>query len=464
MNEDLVLNELQEGIADLIGRANERYLNCSDMTLEEAERLGSVLATFARDLGFWIGDLSRYAESRWPDGHYQAWPVFQSPGQLARNAGVCRAYPKKTDRQHACTFSQYMQVAGKPDRQKLLEEMVGVTTDESRKKTIAKEIASLTNEEFEELAMLFYRETGHLAPGKDAPRELAGDEEIRRAKWVEWRAKRAAQAAPKPQAARWLLAVDVNYFLHRFWHSGAGIDSAMSVAAWIERTVGRLKEMGLTDVACCFDSHENHRKELTKEWEDKYKDRPPKDPELAQQLALVHDLLCKGNFACVQLDGMEADDVMASYAKQFDGKVTLLTQDKDCRQCLSAKCNMLLDVEWKEDPTSGDAIADYKWMSAKMHTETKGIPPEHWIDYQVIMGDNTDGIRGVEGIGEKGAADLVKEFGTVEAVIAAAKAEAASITPKKRAAIIAFEPKLEITRQLVNLKTDLTVPNATRIG
>ena len=113
----------------------------------------------------------------------------------------------------------------------------------------------------------------------------------------------------RPTGPRWLLAVDVNYFLHRFWHSGAGVESAMSVAGWVQRTVERLKEKGLTDVACCFDAPDNHRKKLTEGWEDGYKQRPPKDPELVQQLHLVRELLCK-EFACVSVEGMEADDVL----------------------------------------------------------------------------------------------------------------------------------------------------------
>lgn len=411
---DLVLMHQQEGLADLLNRAHARFLDCSNLTIEDAERLGEVLAVIQRDCQFWCGDLARYAEARWPDTHHQAWPPWVSPGLLARTAGVCRAFPKEDERSHDCTYSQYLQVAGKPDRQKLLAEMVGLTTDESRQ-------------------------------GAGKREALPSDTQV------------------GMKAARWLLAIDVNYFLHRFWHSGAGVEAATSVASWVQRTVDRLKDKGLTDVACCFDSTTNHRKELTKEWEDRYKDRPPKDPELSQQLNLVRELLHKANFACVQIEGMEADDVMASYAKQFDGKVTLLTQDKDCRQCLSGKCNILLDVTWSEDDTSGEHLPDYKWLTSKTHTEATGIPPERWVDYQCIMGDNVDGIRGVEGVGQKGAADLVKEFGTVEAVIQAAKDGAASITPKKRVAIIAFEAKLETTRRLVTLRDDLTVPEATRI-
>jgi 5'-3' exonuclease len=391
-----------------MSRLRKRFLDTHNMTLAEAQNWGGELLEQQRDIMFWIGDLARYAEARWPDTHQQIWPEWVSPGLLSRAAGVCRAYPKFEDREAEATYSQYMQVASKPDRLARLAGIVdaGQTTDESRQ----------------------------------AEREEKAN-----------------------GGARWLLAVDVNYFLHRFWFSGAGVEAAVGVATWVQRTVNRLKEKGLTDCACCFDSKSNHRKEFTKDWEDKYKDRPQKDPELVQQLNLVYDLLTGAGFACVGLEGFEADDVMASYAKQFQGRVTLLTQDKDCRQCLSEKCNMLLDVEWQEDETSGEHLPEYKWLSMKQHTEATGIPPSQWIDYQVIMGDATDGIKGAVGIGEKGSADLVKQFGTVEAAIAAAKAGEESIRAAKRQSLIDFEAKLEVTRKLVTLRTDLEIPSTTRI-
>jgi len=389
-------------------RMRKRFLDCPGLDMEQAASFGRDLSEFQRDVMFWIGDLARYAEARWPDTWQQVFPEWVSPGMIARAAGVCRAYPNEADREIDATYSQYTQNAGHMDRLTRLARIVekGLTTDESR----------------------------------------AADKQER-----------------DEQRQRWLLCVDVHYFLHRFWFSGAGVEAAVGVATWIQRTVERLKEKGLTDCACCFDSKTNHRKEFTKDWEDRYKDRPPKDAELAQQLNLVHELLQGRGFACVSLEGMEADDVMASFAKQFPGRVTLLTQDKDCRQCLSCKCNMLLDVEWTEDETTGDHLPTYKWLSAKDHTEATGIPPGQWAEYQTIMGDATDGIKGAAGIGEKGSADLVKLFGTVEAAIAAAKADDERIKPAKRKALIDFECKLEVTRKLVTLREDLPLPNTTRI-
>ena len=392
-----------------MNRMRKRFLDTKDMSIEEAQSFGEGLCEQQRDATFQLGDLYRYCERRWPDTFQQVFPEWASPGMLSRAAGVAKAYPTEEDRRHDATYSQYMQVASRPDRHTRLEAIVdnGQTTDESRK----------------------------------------ADQQ-----------ERAEGERP-----RWCLAVDVNYFLHRFWFSGAGVEAAQGVASWIERTVGRLKEKGLTDVACCFDSLTNHRKELTAGWEDKYKDRPAKEPELIQQLQLVRELLEGYNFCCAGVEGMEADDVMASFAKQFAGRVTLLTQDKDMRQCLSDKCNMLLDVTWSEDDTSGDMLPEYKWLSAKQHTEATGIAPDRWTEYQALMGDTVDGVKGAVGIGEKGAADLIKMFGTASCAIQEAKNEDERLKPKQREALIEFEAKLEVTRKLVTLRNDLPLPGSTRV-
>jgi 5'-3' exonuclease len=446
-------------------RSRKRFLDCSGMTMEEAEQWGTELATMQRDIMWYVADLARYAEAKWPDTHHQVWPEWISHGMLARAAAVGRAYPKEADRQAEATFTIYMQNTNRPDRIKRVQAHVdaGRTSDEARK------------------------------------------------------ADQQERAAGK----RWLLAVDVNYFIHRFWFSGAGVEAAVGVSSWVQRTVARLKDKGLTDVACCFDSKTNHRKALTSEWEDKYKDRPPKEPELVQQIQLVRELLEGHGFACVSHEGMEADDCMASFAAQFDGRVTLLSQDKDVRQSLSSKCNILLDVEWTEDETTGDMTPDYKWYtSAPTQTLTAlrglngaalrgdysrlvriakglhvplrenvfatlnaivshlwtaiqeqprnledetGLTPAQFLEAQILMGDSVDNVKGAPGIGVKGATDLIKEFGSADAVIKAAKAGDERIKEKKREALIEFESKADITRQLVTLRTTLPLPQNTRV-
>ncbi len=391
-------------------RMHPLFLDCKNMSVEEMEQWGKDLIEWQKNLNWYLGDLARAARAKMGEDNYsQAFPHDASPDGIQRWEGVARAYPREEDRNPLATWSVHKDVANKPNRIARVEAHVqaGRTSDEAKKAN--------------------------------------------------------QQERAEGERPRWCLAVDVNYFLHRFWFSGAGVEAAQGVASWIERTVGRLKEKGLTDVACCFDSTTSHRKELTAGWEDKYKDRPAKDPELVQQLQLVQELLDGHGFACVMVEWYEADDCMASFAKQFDGRVTLLTQDKDMRQCLSDKCNMLLDVTWTEDDTSGDRLPEYKWLSAKQHTEATGIAPDRWTEYQALMGDTVDGIKGAIGIGEKGAADLIEMFGTASCAIQEAKNEDERLKPKQREALIEFEAKLEVTRKLVTLRNDLPLPGSTRV-
>lgn len=380
--------------------------------LEHLQQHAQFWADAQRLCNWAIGDIARKAESISSDAMLQVFPEWASPGLIARCKAVALAYPEESDRNPLATWSQHMQAASRPDRKEFLEELVakGLTTDESRKA-----------------------------------------------------AKESREAGTAPPAARWLLAVDVNYHLHLHWYSGAGVEAASRVTEWIRRTVDRLKEKGLTDCVCCLDSRTNFRKELTKDWEAKYKDRPPKDPELSNQLNLVVELLVHEGFCCVTVEGFEADDILASYAKQFDGRVTLLSQDKDLKQLLSDKVNILLDLEWEEDPSSGDMMPKYKWLSAKQLLETTDIRPDQWADFQAIMGDSVDGIKGAPGIGEKGAHDLIVQFGSLDAVIEAARAGDETIKEKKRLALIQLAEQLDVVRQLVTLRTDVSVPMGTRI-
>ena len=378
-------------------RLHPQHVDLSDLSLEALESFGNDLANYQRGVNFWIGDLAIYAEKHYPNSATQVWPEWISPGLVDRCKAVAQSYPP-SDRNPDATWTQHMREARHHDRVERVRAHVeaGRTSDEAR---------------------------------------------------------------TEPAESRWLLAIDVHYYLHRFWFSGAGVEAALGVAQWVERTVERLKKKGVTDVACCFDSKRNDRKKL----DDTYKDRPPKDPELGNQLKTVWEMLTKSGFCCVKIEGQEADDCLASYAAQFKGRVTILTQDKDCRQCLSDKCNMLLDVEWNEDETTGEHVPTYKWLSAKQHTESTGIPPRQWPEFQCLMGDSVDGIKGAVGIGEVTAKKLIQEFGNADVVVAAAKAHNAKIRAAQCASLIEFADKLEVTRQLVTLRTDLELPTNTRI-
>ncbi len=387
-----------------------------DTSVETLEQYGEYLAQLSHGLNWFIGDLVIFAERKLgPEHYHQVFPAWCSPGLADRCKAVAKAYPPET-RNPLATWSIHMREANHVDR--------------------------------------IQRVQAHVDAGRTS------DE-----------AKEASRVERKRDPHRWLLAIDVNYHLTRTWSSGAGVEAAKQVADWIGRTVDRLKEKRLTDVVCCMDSTTSFRKQITEGWEQPYKPRAKKDHEHAEQLLLVEELLHRTGFCCVKKEGYEADDLMASYAAQFDGRVTLFTCDKDMRQCLRTGVNMLTDVTWTLDDATAQNMAEYHWVTTNDHlkgctyngVDVAGISPELWPEFQTLVGDSTDGVSGAVGIGAKTAADLLKEFGSIEATIQAAKDEDERIKPAKRKALIEFEPLLEDTRKLVTLGDDLPVPENTRV-
>ena len=250
----------------------------------------------------------------------------------------------------------------------------------------------------------------------------------------------------------------------------------MQFEGWLTKLILRLKEKGLTDVVCCMDSSSNFRKELTKDWEHPYKEsRIEKDPALIRQLQRTPELLKERGLPCVYVDGMEADDVIASYSRQFDGRVTVLSLDKDMRQCLSEKCNLLKDAKWEDNPETGSAVPTYEWVTAKTHVEVgmpysgaivKGIAPELWPHFQAIAGDTGDGIKGVDGIGAKGEMDLILAHETIQGVLEAFKRGTLDVklNKKQTAGLADFEGVAGTMLKLTTLRTDLNVPQVTRLS
>ncbi len=424
-------------------------------TLEELTKRCELAAIDQRGVLWWIGDYALAAERLFgTEAAYQVWPEWVSPDLIARCKAVSAAY-HIDDRNINATWTVHMQQSKFPDRLARVQASVdaGQTSDENRR-----DPAPVVSQP---------------APEVTAPAETP---------------------QPAATAAGWLLAVDVNYYIHRYFHSGAGVESASTFDAWLARLIERMMEKGLTDCVCCLDAPTNHRKSLTEGWEHGYKPRSEKDAELAGQLSLAPTLLKARNLPVVSIDDMEADDVMASYAKRFAGRVTLLTQDKDMRQCLSATCNILLDVAWEENAETGKMMPLYKWVKARWTEEQKalflkdptkkpkdttshtddgmtysgtkvvGISPELWPHFQAIAGDSTDGIKGCEGIGGKGAMDLVLAHGTVQNIIAACKDGSANLSKKKIEAVLAFEPFADTMLKLTTLRTDLNVPMITKLA
>ena len=418
-------------------------------TLPEFEFFAELAVGYQRGCLWWIGDLALAVERQQPRERDHIWPVGTSPEMIDRCKAVAAAYPKE-DRNPLASWSTHMKLSKRPDRVAAVQATVdaGQNSDEARRDP---------------------------PPVQDTPVQETVAE------------KPPEPVVEKPKSRALLMAVDVNYYAHRMF-TKSGVDTANQLTEWLKRLIARMQqEFGLTDVVFCFDAKNSWRRDVTEGWEQPYKERTVKDPELVIQLEQLPDLFRKNNWLCVTVDTMEADDVMASYAAQFDGRVILMTADKDLRQCLSSRVNILRDITWEENPHSGDMIPQYQWIvglwkprkpgdekpeNVSCHmtdglnylgAAVKGISPEQWPHFQAIAGDSVDDIAGVAGIGGKGAMDLILAHGTVQGVIAACKDGTANLTAKKLDAVLEFEPIAEDTLRLTTMRTDLDVPKTTRI-
>jgi DNA polymerase-1 len=173
--------------------------------------------------------------------------------------------------------------------------------------------------------------------------------------------------------------------------------------------------------------------------------RPPPPEELVPQFALIRDAVRAFNVPCVELAGFEADDLIASYAKDAVAKgarVTIVSSDKDLMQLVGERVEMF-------DPLKNRIIGPAEVM------EKFCVAPDKVIDVQALAGDSTDNVPGVPGIGIKTAAQLIDEYGDLDTLLA----RAGEIKqPKRRESLLANAELARISRQLVTLRLDVPLP------
>jgi DNA polymerase-1 len=204
-----------------------------------------------------------------------------------------------------------------------------------------------------------------------------------------------------------------------------------------------LKEHVGTHIAVIFDAG---RLTFRNRLYDAYKaHRPPPPEELIPQFALVREATEAFGVPAIELADWEADDLIAAYAlatTQAGGQVTIVSSDKDLMQLIRPGVDML-------DPIKQKPIGPAEVM------EKFGVTPDKMVEVQALIGDSTDNVPGVPGIGPKGAAQLINEFGDVEAVLAAAPGMKPS---KRRDMLIEHADKARISRILVLLREDTPLP------
>ena len=173
-----------------------------------------------------------------------------------------------------------------------------------------------------------------------------------------------------------------------------------------------------------------------------YKANRPELPEdLRPQFPLTREATRAFNVACLETEGYEADDIIATLAREAvaaGGSCTIISSDKDLMQLIRPGVDMF-------DPMKTKVIGPEEVM------EKFGVGPDKVIDVQSLAGDSVDNVPGAPGIGLKTAALLINEYGDLDTLLA----RAGEIKqPKRREALLENAEKIRISRELVTLKSD----------
>ena len=178
---------------------------------------------------------------------------------------------------------------------------------------------------------------------------------------------------------------------------------------------------------------------------DQYKaNREAMPEELRPQIPLTRDATRAFNIACEEVEGFEADDIIATLAhraRRAGGRVTIVSSDKDLMQLVGDGVEML-------DPMKNKRI-DRDGVFEKF-----GVFPDRVVDVQALAGDSVDNVPGAPGIGIKTAALLINEFGDLESLLD----RAGEITqPKRRETLVNHRAQIELSKRLVQLDCDMVL-------
>ncbi len=176
------------------------------------------------------------------------------------------------------------------------------------------------------------------------------------------------------------------------------------------------------------------------------------EPEtLTPQIPILLDLLDEFGIPMVGVDDYEADDVMATFAIRENGPIRVVTGDRDLFQLVDDRRDV--KVVYLARGISQHDLVDIKWVSEKY-----GIPGDRYALFAMFRGDPSDGLPGVKGIGEKGAALIANNFASVDEAIAGAQSGHSSLNASLAKKIIDGAEYLKIAPTLVNCATDVALP------
>ncbi|MBV9557590.1 MAG: DNA polymerase I [Pseudolabrys sp.] len=278
-------------------------------------------------------------------------------------------------------------------------------------------------------------------------------------------AKSAAAKAKKPTPAAasglkkgdHVFLVDGSGYIFRAYHAirfeprtpqGVHVNAVYGFCAMLWKLVAELKGKDKpTHLAVVFDkSEKTFRTEMYKEYK---AHRPPPPDDLIPQFPLIRDAVRAFEIPCLEMAGYEADDLIATYARiacEAGATMTIVSSDKDLMQLVN------------DCTTMYDTMKDVR-IGVDQVKEKFGVGPDKVIEVQALIGDSSDNVPGVPGIGPKTAAELIGTYGDLETLLA----RASEIKQEKRRQSIIDNAELaRISKKLVTL--DQNVPLDVPVG
>ena len=255
-------------------------------------------------------------------------------------------------------------------------------------------------------------------------------------------AQQSPRTAPGADGPRHLYLVDGSGYIFRAYHALPPMNRrdgtpTNAVFGYSQMLLKLIADTETDYLVVVFDAaRKNYRNDIYSE----YKAHRPEAPDdLVPQFALIRDATRAFNVPCVELEGYEADDLIATYAKQAmaaGDEVTIVSSDKDLMQLVGNGVTMLDPIKQKR---LGDAEV----------RERFGVAPSKVLDVLSLAGDAVDNVPGVPGIGVKTAAELINTYGDLDTLLA----RASEIKqPKRRENLIANADKARLSRDLVRLE------------
>lgn len=176
------------------------------------------------------------------------------------------------------------------------------------------------------------------------------------------------------------------------------------------------------------------------------------EPEtLTPQIPIILDILDAFGIPIVGVDDYEADDVIASYAKSAQGPMRIVTGDRDLFQLIDERRDIKVVYLAK-------GVANHDLVGHSYVERRYGIPGDRYALFALLRGDPSDGLPGVKGIGEKGAAAIVRSFASVDEILKAARTGHQELSPSHAKKILADEEYLAIAPTLVYCAKDVPLP------